>query len=75
MRPITTAGLILLIGGIATLFLGGSFARKENLLEVGALKVTTETRTKVSPWIATAAILVGTVLLITSSGDRPRAKR
>lgn len=74
MRPSTIAGVILLVAGIATLILGGTFSRKENLLEVGGLKVTTETRQQISPWVAGGAILAGVVLLVGGARQGGRSR-
>ncbi|MBK7906992.1 MAG: hypothetical protein IPJ78_10585 [Gemmatimonadetes bacterium] len=75
MRPSRTAGLILVIVGVATLALGGSFPGTREALRIGDLRVTTEVRRPISPWIATVAILVGTVLLVTGAGDRSAKTR
>jgi drug/metabolite transporter (DMT)-like permease len=70
MRPPALFGLILVVAGIATLLLGGTFTRTRDVLEVGDLKVTAQEKRPISPWIATGAILAGAVLLITSAGQR-----
>ncbi len=64
MRPASIIGLLLLIAGVATLVLGGTFTKSRDVLEVGDLKVSASERRPISPWIASAAILAGAALVI-----------
>lgn len=70
MRPSSIAGLLLLVAGIATLVLGGTFTKSQDVLEVGDLKVSTSVQRPISPWIASAAILAGAALLIGGMSSR-----
>jgi hypothetical protein len=74
MRPPTLIGLILIVAGVVILFAGGTFTRRRDVLEVGGLKVSAESKQKISPWIAGGAILAGTVLLISGAGGGTRSR-
>jgi len=70
MRPPTLVGLILIVAGIVTLFAGGTFTRQRDILEVGGLTVSADSKQKISPWIAGGAILAGVVLLVSGAGGQ-----
>jgi hypothetical protein len=70
MRASAIAGLVLVIIGAFLFFRGGSFSTREDLLKVGDLKVSTEERHTIEPWVAGAAVVGGIVLLVAGAAAR-----
>ena len=64
MRASILGGIVLIIVGAILFYRGGTFTTREDVLKVGDLKVTTEERHTIEPWIAGAAVVGGVVLLI-----------
>jgi hypothetical protein len=70
MRASAIAGLVLVIIGAFLFFRGGSFSTREDVLKVGDLKVSTEERHTIEPWVAGAAVVGGIVLLVAGAAAR-----
>ena len=70
MRASVIAGLLLIIVGAFLFFRGGSFSTREDVLKVGDMKVSTEERHTIEPWVAGAAIVGGVVLLVAGAAKR-----
>ena len=70
MRASAIAGIVLVIIGAFLFFRGGSFSTREDVLKVGDLKVQTEERHTIEPWVAGAAVVGGVVLLIAGAAAR-----
>ena len=70
MRPISLAGLALLLVGGFVLFRGLSYTSQKSVLKVGDFHATMEERQTVPPWVGAVAVLGGIVLLV--AGSRPR---
>jgi uncharacterized membrane protein len=66
MKPITIAGIVLLILGVLVLvFQGITYTRQEKVMDVGPMHVTTETHERVPlPPILGGLALVGGVALL-----------
>jgi hypothetical protein len=60
----------LVIIGAFLFFRGGSFSTREDVLKVGDLKVSTEERHTIEPWVAGAAVVGGIVLLVAGAAAR-----
>ena len=64
MKPVTIAGIVLVLLGAFVLFRGGfSFGSQETVLRVGDLEVSAEERREVPDWIGGVAILGGLLLI------------
>jgi len=70
MRPLTLAGLALLLVGGFVLFRGLSYTSQKSVLKVGDFQAMMEERQTVPPWIGAVAVVGGIVLLITGSRRR-----
>ena len=70
MRGTVWAGIALIVVGVA-LFLKGGFTRKEEVVDIGPLEVSTSEKQEVPPWIAGVAVGVGVVLV--AAGMRQKA--
>lgn len=69
MRAMIWAGVALIVAGVAV-YLRGGITRKEEVLDVGPLSVSTSERQPIPPWIAGLAIGAGVVLV--AAGMRRR---
>lgn len=65
-------GLALLVGGAYVLLEGGYITSRREVLDVGALKITTEERHPIRPWVAGLALIAGTTIVIVGA-TRARA--
>jgi hypothetical protein len=70
MRALVWLGIALIIGGVA-LYLRGGFTRKEEVIDVGPLSVSTSERQTVPPWVAGVAVGAGVLLVV--AGMRQKA--
>ncbi len=70
MRPLTLAGLVLLLLGGFVLFRGLSYTSQKSVLKVGDFNATMEERQTVPPWIGALAVAGGIALLV--AGGRRR---
>lgn len=70
MRGTVWAGIALIVVGVA-LYLKGGFTKKEEVLDVGPLSVSTSEKQPVPPWIA--GIAVGAGVLLVAAGMRQKA--
>jgi hypothetical protein len=70
MRPLTLAGLALLVLGGFVLFRGLSYTSQKSVLKVGDFNATVEERQAVPPWIGAVAVVGGIVLLVAGSRRR-----
>jgi drug/metabolite transporter (DMT)-like permease len=70
MRGTVWAGIALIVVGVA-LYLKGGFTKKEEVLDVGPLSVSTSEKQSVPPWIA--GIAVGAGVLLVAAGMRQKA--
>ena len=70
MRPLTIAGLILLLLGGFVLLRGLSYTSQKSVLKVGDFHATVEERQTVPPWIGAGAVVAGIVLLVAGSRRR-----
>ena len=64
MRASVWAGIALIVVGVAV-YLRGGFTKREEVVDVGPLSVSTEERQSVPPWIAGIAVVAGVVLVAT----------
>jgi hypothetical protein len=70
MRPLSLAGLALLVLGGFVLFRGFSYTSQKSVLEVGDFHATMEERKTVPPWLGAVAVVGGIVLLVAGSRRR-----
>jgi hypothetical protein len=70
MRPLTLAGLVLLVLGGYVLLRGLSFTSQKSVIKVGDFKASVEERREVPAWVGAVALAGGIVLLV--SGTRRR---
>jgi hypothetical protein len=70
MRPLTIAGLILLLLGGFVLLRGLSYTSQKSVFKVGDFQAMMEERQTVPPWIGAVAVAGGIVLLIAGSRRR-----
>ena len=71
MRPQALVGIVLLVLGAFVLFRGMSYSSKEEVLKVGDVKASVESKKAVPTWAGGVAIVAGLVLL--ASGMKRRA--
>lgn len=70
MRASVWAGIALIVAGVV-LYVRGGFTKKEEVLEVGPLEVSTSERQQVPPWIA--GLVVGAGVILVAAGMRQKA--
>ena len=70
MRPSVIAGILLIVVGAFLFYRGGSFSTREDVVKVGDLKVSTEERHTIEPWVAGAAVVGGVALLLVGATRR-----
>jgi len=73
MKPMTLAGVVLMVLGLAALaYQGFTYTSRETVLDIGPIHATadTEKTVPISPIAGGAAVLVGVVLLV--AGQRQR---
>lgn len=71
MRPLALIGILLLAAGAFILFRGATYSDREEVLKVGDVKASVESKKAVPTWVGGVAIVAGIVLL--ASGMRKRA--
>ena len=65
MRPLAWIGVLLIAGGAIIVAMRGiPYTKSRNEVEVGPLKVTSQERGTVPPYVGLAAIAVGAVLFV-----------
>lgn len=72
MKPISWAGLILIVLGVAVLILGGiTYNKKKNVLDLGGVHVTTTTQQHIDfPPIVGGIIVLGGIVLVVAGSRR-----
>lgn len=70
MRASVWVGILLIVAGVAV-YLRGGITRKEEVLDVGPLEVSTSERQEVPAWIAGLVVAAG--VLLVASGMRQKA--
>jgi hypothetical protein len=71
MRPLSLIGIVLLAIGAYVLFRGASYSSRDEVLKVGDVKATVESKKPVPTWVGGVAIIAGVVLV--AAGMRRRA--
>jgi hypothetical protein len=71
MRPQALIGVILLVLGAFVIFRGVSYSGRDEVLKVGDVKASVETKKAVPTWAGGIAVVAGLVLL--ASGMKRRA--
>ena len=69
MRPLLIAG-IALVGLGAFLLLRGGFTTRQNILEVGDVKISADEKQSVSPWVGGLVVLAGVAVLVAGARKR-----
>lgn len=70
MRASVWVGIALIVAGVVV-YLRGGVTRKEQVLDVGPLEVSTSERQEIPPWIAGLVVGAGVVLVV--AGLRQKA--
>ncbi len=70
MRPLSLAGLALILVGAFLLIRGGTFTSRRDVLKVGDVKLTANEQQAIPSWVGGVAILAGAVVL--AAGTRRR---
>jgi hypothetical protein len=70
MRPLTLAGLALLLLGGFVLLRGLSYTSHKSVLKVGDFHATMEEHQTVPPWVGAVTVVGGIVLLVAGSRRR-----
>ena len=70
MRASVWVGILLIVAGVAV-YLRGGITRKEEVLDVGPLEVSTSERQEVPAWIAGLVVAAG--VLLVAAGTRQKA--
>jgi hypothetical protein len=71
MRPLSLLGIVLLAIGAFIVFRGATYSSREEVLKVGDVKASVESKKAVPTWVGGIAIVAGIVLL--AGGMRRRA--
>jgi uncharacterized membrane protein len=71
MRASVLVGIVLIIAGVA-IYARGGFTKKENVVDLGPLEVSTSEKQQVPAWIAGLVVAAGVVLVV--AGSRGRAQ-
>ena len=71
MRPQALIGIVLVVLGAFVIFRGMSYSSKDEVLKVGDVKASLESKKAVPTWAGGVAIVAGIVLL--ASGMKRRA--
>jgi hypothetical protein len=71
MRPLSLVGILLLAVGAFILFRGATYSSRDEVLKVGDVKATVESKKAVPTWAGGVAIVAGVVLL--AAGMKRRA--
>jgi hypothetical protein len=71
MRPLTIAGIILIVFGVFVLVRGAGLTSRRDVLKVGDVKVTADQQQTIPPWTGWLAIVGGSALAV--AGGRRRA--
>jgi hypothetical protein len=71
MRPLSLIGILLLAVGAFILFRGATYSSRDEVLKVGDLKASVESKKAVPTWAGGVAIVAGVVLL--AAGMKRRA--
>ena len=72
MRASVWAGIALILVGAALFFRGG-FTRKEEVVDIGPLEVSTSERQEIPPWISGLVVVAGVLLVATGARSKSRA--
>ena len=70
MRASVWVGIALIVAGVVV-YLRGGVTRKEKVLDVGPLEVSTSERQEIPPWIA--GLVVGAGVVLVAAGLRQKA--
>jgi hypothetical protein len=71
MRPLSLVGILLLAVGAFIVFRGATYSSRDEVVKVGDLKASVESKKAVPTWAGGAAIVAGIVLL--AAGMKRRA--
>jgi len=71
MRPLALIGILLLAAGAFILFRGATYSDREEVLKVGDVKASVESKKAIPAWAGGIAIVAGVVLL--AAGMKRRA--
>jgi hypothetical protein len=71
MRPLALLGIVLLAIGAYIVFRGISYSSKEEVLRVGDMKATVESKEAIPTWAGGLAMVAGVVLI--AAGMKRRA--
>ena len=63
MRPLSLIGIVLLAVGAYLTFTGGSYTSKEEVLNVGDVRLEAEQKKAIPTWVGGVAIVAGVVLI------------
>jgi hypothetical protein len=73
MKPITWAGILLIVvGALALAYQGINYTRQKKVLDVGSVHLTTETHERIPlpPILGGLALAGGVVLLVMGAGNK-----
>ena len=70
MRPLSLLGIVLLAIGAFIVFRGATYSSREEVLKVGDLKASVESKRPVPTWVGGVAIVAGIALV--AAGMRRR---
>jgi hypothetical protein len=65
MRPHALIGLVLVVLGVFVLLRGMSYSDRDEVLRVGDVKASVESKKAVPPWAGGLAIVAGIALIVT----------
>jgi len=71
MRPMLVVGAIILALGAFLLIKGGTFTTRRDVLKVGDVKISADSKESMPPWLGWVAVAAGGALIV--SGLRKRA--
>lgn len=74
MKAISWLGVLLIVlGALALAYQGINYTRQKQILDLGSVKVTTETQERIPlpPILGGLAVVVGVVLLVAGARNKP----
>jgi hypothetical protein len=71
MRARTIIGAVLILGGGYILAKGLSYTSKENVVDLGGIRISAEERHPVPAWVGGVVAVAGLVLVVTGNSRRP----
>lgn len=64
MRPLVIAGIVVAVLGLFVLLRGASFTTQEDVVSLGDVSLTAESRETIPPWVGGGALVAGVAMVV-----------